>query len=95
MHTVSVLKPFSINLDSNPTTGYTWTVDDIDDTYIQYVGYTYINKVSDDGRIGAGKIMQLRFIPIKRGTSTIILAYKRLWTGGDTADTRAYTFRIV
>lgn len=94
MYTVKVLKPFCIDLDVTAGTGYTWVVEDIDKTYIQYVGYTW---VEDDtpNRVGAKRTMRLRFIPILEGISTLTLAYKRPWAGGETADMKTYTFNII
>ncbi len=70
---------FSINLDSNPTTGYIWTVD-FDQNFLS--GGRELNNTINPIQpafIGAGGRQIFSFTPIKEGQTTISAVYKRPW----------------
>jgi len=82
-------KPFNITLDSNPTTGYNWTVD-FNDHFLAGGNESY-NK-SHPELIGSGGQQTFTFNPIHEGQTIISAFYKRPWE--DTAaDER--TFDII
>jgi len=70
---------FSISLESNPTTGYTWTVD-FDQMFLS--GGTESKSTINPTRpalIGAGGQQIFSFTPIKEGQTIISAVYKRPW----------------
>ena len=70
---------FSISLESNPTTGYTWTVD-FDQRFL--IGGTELKSTINPMRpalIGAGGRQIFSFKPIKEGQTIISAVYKRPW----------------
>ncbi len=72
-------QPFDIILDSNPTTGYTWTVD-FDDRFVN--GGAELNGTLNTIRpalIGAGGQQIFSFTPIEPGQTMISAIYKRPW----------------
>ena len=72
-------QPFDIILDSNPTTGYTWTVD-FDDRFVN--GGAESNGTLTTIRpalIGAGGQQIFSFTPIEPGQTIISTIYKRPW----------------
>lgn len=72
-------EPFNITLDSNPTTGYSWTVD-FDHEYLS--GGTEIYNANDTiqpVRVGSGGKQIFTFTPIQKGETTITAVYKRPW----------------
>jgi predicted secreted protein len=72
-------EPFNVTLDSNPTTGYSWTVD-FDPEYLS--GGTEIYSTSDTSqpaRVGSGGKQIFTFTPIQEGETIISAVYKRPW----------------
>jgi inhibitor of cysteine peptidase len=72
-------KTFNISLESNPTTGYVWTVD-FDQKF--FSSGTELNSTINPIRpalIGAGGQQIFSFTPIKEGQTIISAVYKRPW----------------
>jgi predicted secreted protein len=85
-------EPFNISLDSNPTTGYSWTVD-FDHEYLS--GGTEVYSTSNTSQpisVGGGSKQIFNFTPIQEGRTIISAVYKRPWE--DTAAEKR-TFLIV
>jgi predicted secreted protein len=72
-------EPFNIILDSNPTTGYSWTVD-FDHEYLSGGTEVYsTSNTSQPVRVGSGGKQIFAFTPIQEGNTTISAVYKRPW----------------
>jgi inhibitor of cysteine peptidase len=72
---------FTVTLDSNPSTGFAWTVSGIaDEAVIDDVGNEF--KGADTGMMGAGGQEIWTFEAIDEGTSTIEMQYIRPWETG-------------
>jgi predicted secreted protein len=69
-------KPFNISFDSNPTTGYIWTVD-FDSRFLNGNEKPYLP--SQPGLIGSGGQQVFAFTPIHIGKTTVSAVYKRPW----------------
>jgi len=82
-------KPFNISFDSNPTTGYVWTVD-FDSRFLNGSEKPYMP--SQPGLIGSGGQQVFAFTPIHVGKTTVSAVYKRSWEN-IAADER--TFEII
>ena len=67
-----------IELNGNPSTGYTWTAKDLDTSIFQQVGDPEF-KSSNPGLIGSGGSLTLIFKTLKTGTTTLMLVYHRPW----------------
>lgn len=77
---------FSITLDSNPSTGYEWTVAAIsNEQLVRFVNSDFTQ--SDSGLVGAGGKQTLTFHALKEGKTTIVLDYARPWEKENPADT--------
>ncbi len=70
--------PIVINLESNPSTGYTWETIDLDKTILEQAGDPTF-KSSDPGVVGSGGTLTLTFKTLKAGTATLKLVYQRPW----------------
>jgi inhibitor of cysteine peptidase len=70
--------PIVINLESNPSTGYTWETIDLDKTIFEQAGDPTF-KSSDPGVVGSGGTLTLTFNTVKAGTATLKLVYQRPW----------------
>ena len=85
-------KPFKIKLVSNPTTGYNWFLDELDESCfrIKSSGFT----PSSSKAMGAPGQSYWEIIPLKAGTSKISLLYYRSWEGKEKAVDH-YQFKVI
>jgi predicted secreted protein len=75
---VSSGENFTIILESNPTTGYSWHLDrNLDGSIVKFSGSKYVLPESNlDGAPGKEVLM---FTAVNRGTTTISMHYSRSW----------------
>ena len=85
-------EPFTIALPSNPTTGYTWTMD-YDNVLLRAEDAQFEPSASNSIRLGAGGTFVFAFTPLLKGKTTIRFVYKRPWEN-IVADTRAFHVEI-
>jgi inhibitor of cysteine peptidase len=69
-----------INLEANPSTGYTWEPVDLKGAIVRQVGETEFNPDSD--LVGAPGTQTLRFEALKSGQMDLKLVYHRPWEEG-------------
>ena len=82
-----------VNLDSNPSTGYTWEAQSLDATMFKQVGDSVFSS-SSPGLVGSGGTLALTFDTLKAGTSMLTLVYHRPWeTGVDPTNTFTVTVK--
>jgi len=74
---MSVGETFLVELEGNPTTGFTWEVAKIDPAVLKQVGKTEFESQSD--LVGAGGVMILHFEVIGNGDADLQLVYHRPW----------------
>jgi predicted secreted protein len=88
-------EPFTISLPSNPTTGYSWTVD-YDYVLLKQGTEEFEDAIASQNsmRVGAGGTQVFQFTPISTGKTTIYFVYKRSWEN-IVADTRSFHVEIV
>lgn len=70
-----------ITLESNPTTGYSWEVVDLDDSILRQVGEPEFQPESE--ALGAPGVEILRFEAMKAGQAALKLVYRRPWEEGE------------
>ena len=78
-HFLGVGDIFSIQLDGNLTTGYTWELDDVDQSQIELISNEYIPRASN--AIGSGGVHSFTFRAKKAGTFPVKLKYWQPWEG--------------
>ena len=84
---------FQLDLESNPTTGYSWqwenksSVSIVDTFNFQYIP-------AKTGLMGSGGIEQWRFKGIKSGIDSIKLVYCRSWDSTSTVQTKTIVVRV-
>jgi predicted secreted protein len=84
---VKVEQEIKLVLESNPTTGYSWTVNKLDTSYLCAENLNTSDNTSSDytsdphepGMVGYGGHHTFKFLAIKSGETEIQLQYKRLW----------------
>lgn len=94
--TLSVGQTLTISLRSNATTGYQWTVSDLDEAILT-PATPFGQELVDDhapGMVGVGGATRWRFTAARPGTVTLRFGYSRPWlTDAPPAETAIY--RIV
>ncbi len=85
----------TLTLESNPTTGYSWTVKDIDTAILKQSGEPkYEQAPGSQGRMGAGGVETFQFEAVASGTTTLTLIYARSWET-NIPPVRTYTLKVV
>jgi len=92
-HTIDIGlgKEFIIALGSNPTTGYKWEAHN-PDNMILIIEDTY-QPGNEEGVVGAGGVEYFRFKAVKKGSTEIIMTYKRAWEE-ESLDQKVFTINI-
>ena len=72
------MKEFSITLDTNPSTGYSW-VPLFDAKFLELRDRSFKPNNKESKRLGSSSKEVFTFSPIQRGNTTITLTYKREW----------------
>lgn len=75
--TLNVGDTFSVELEGNPSTGYTWEVAEMDTAVLKQVGETEF--VTESDLVGASGVLKIRFEAIGRGETSLNLVYHRPW----------------
>ena len=71
---------FSVVLEGNPTTGYSWEVNGFDQSLVKLVGEPIYTTQSPTNIVGAGGKFTFNFLTLgKAGETTIKLVYLRPW----------------
>lgn len=71
-----------VELDANPSTGYTWEIGEADSSIIKQVGETEYKSASATPMPGQGGTQVLRFQAVGSGSTTLKLIYHRPWETG-------------
>ena len=90
--TVNTGDTFTVKLDGNPSTGYTWEAKDLDASILEQVGDAEF-KSSNPAFVGSGGSLTLTFKALKAGTTTLTLVYHRPWET-DVAPIDTYTVTV-
>ena len=77
--TVRQHEEFTIELASNPTTGYSWHLVAFDEHHVKMVKDKYFRREEVAVRPGMGGVDIFTFQAQKPGTTQITLEYKRAW----------------
>ena len=81
--TASVGEQFIIELQSNATTGYRWSLSrPLDPAVVKKVGSRYIPSESSSVKVGAGGVEQWTFQGVGKGVTTIVMGYSRPFEKG-------------
>jgi inhibitor of cysteine peptidase len=68
---------FKIELQSNPSTGYSWHLVFFDKSILELISSEFVPNIST--QIGSASIQQFDFEAIKEGTTSIKFINKRAW----------------
>jgi inhibitor of cysteine peptidase len=84
---------FTIELKSNPTTGFSWQAD-YDKTILTQTAKDYVADATKAGVVGAGGVDKFSFAGVKAGTTKITFTYKRTWESVPPAETKTFNITI-
>ncbi|MFQ5595654.1 MAG: protease inhibitor I42 family protein [Anaerolineae bacterium] len=83
-----------VTLKSNPTTGYDWQVDEMDEGVVKLVTQEF-KPASDPDRLGAPGQTEFQFQAVGAGTTSLRLIYVRSWeTDVEPQDTFEITITV-
>jgi len=83
-----------ISLESNPSTGYSWHVAEIDPARLEQVGEAEFTSEADEGLVGAPGVETLRFKTVGSGITTLTLTYDRPWEDDSAEQTFTLTVSV-
>lgn len=86
-------KNFTIELESNPTTGYEWEYSLDKEGIVEVEKDTYVPDENSNELVGAGGIQTYEIKGLKEGSVTLTLVYKRSWED-DTIETKKYVLEV-
>jgi inhibitor of cysteine peptidase len=89
---VAVGEEFSVQLAGNPTTGYMWSLAELDSNYLQQQGEADYER--DNDLIGAGGVYTFHFKALQVGQTTLTLAYARSFEP-DVPPERVFSVEVV
>ncbi|MFC1781457.1 protease inhibitor I42 family protein [Planctomycetota bacterium] len=70
---------FTIQLDSNPTTGYSWRLAGTLPDMLELVGSDFVMAENKENIVGAGGVEHWTFKAIREGETTLTFEYIRPW----------------
>ena len=71
-----------ITLESNPSTGYTWEITEVDESILKLVDDEYQQSNPDDDLVGEGGWQILHFEAADVGQTALEIVYHRPWEEG-------------
>ena len=93
--TIAVSGRLTVNLASNPTTGFEWELAELDAAIVENTDQRYVPTPTLPGIAGSGGTEVWEFTGVAEGTTTLRLDYRRPWeTEEDPADTFEVTVTV-
>ncbi len=81
-------------LESNPTTGCTWSVKVVDESVAKFVGSEYKQNDNPGGMVGVGGHDTLTFQLLKQGETKVELNYGHAWNANEVYDTKTAVIKV-
>ncbi|MHC1782055.1 MAG: protease inhibitor I42 family protein [Anaerolineaceae bacterium] len=82
-----------ITLEANPSTGYIWEVDPLDEKILQLDGEPETRSGANANLVGAPVTQTFRFKAVAPGQATLTISYRRPWEKGIEPE-KTYTAQI-
>lgn len=85
-----------VRLGANPSTGYRWQVDEVDESILKQVGMAQYTPADPGSSPLPGQAGQetMRFEAASAGQTRLVLAYRRPWEG-DVEVEKTFTLQVV
>lgn len=84
-----------LSLESNPTTGYDWAVEGIDEEVCTLTYDSYLALPAAPGMVGTGGAHLFEVFGLSPGEVELTFAYRRPWAGGGTAEEHKVRLTVV
>ena len=81
-------------LESNPTTGCTWSVKVVDESIAKFVGSEYQQNDNPGGMVGVGGHDTLTFQCLKQGETKVELNYGHAWNAEEVYDRKEAVIKV-
>ena len=91
--TIKVGGRIVVELEANPTTGFTWEASNLDTTILKQLGETVYKPASSTPLPGSGGTQVLRFEAVAPGTTTLTLIYHRTFET-NVPPAKTYTIKV-
>lgn len=91
--TIKVGGRIVVELESNPTTGFTWEASNLDTTVLKQLGEPEYKPASTTPMPGSGGTQVLRFEAVAPGTTTLTLIYHRTFEP-NVPPAKTYTIKV-
>lgn len=91
------MRTFTISLDANKTTGYSWVCEISNEKIAQVINEEYqidYDRVDKNGICGAGGTQTFTILCKKKGYTTIKMLYRRAWEYEKPAEIRTYMLTV-
>ncbi len=85
---------FTVDLESNPTTGYMWAVVELDGGVVEEVGHEYHADPNPEMMTGTGGREEWVFRAVAPGTAQLVMHYRRHWEPDDPDGTFTLTVTV-
>ena len=82
----------TLQFDSNPTTGYSWQVEQSEDLFD--ISSDYTENAHEEGMAGVGGKETFVLTPKAAGTTEVTFSYVRPWDNAEAETQIVYTFKI-
>lgn len=66
-----------LKLDANPSTGYSWRIEDLDEKILHLTGKDYQQNEAPAGMVGVPGVETFNFNAVKKGSTILALIYNR------------------
>lgn len=86
------IQTVTFTLESNPTTGFSWQVEQSGELF--EVDTEYVPDETEEPLDGVGGVETIILTPVKAGKTEVTLTYARPWEGGEQGDRLVYTFEV-
>ena len=87
-------KEYTIELEGNPTTGYTWEYTVEPDGILKEVSGEYVADETDENTAGAGGKYVYVLDGVKEGEATLEFSYVRDWEEEEEPETRVFVLTV-
>lgn len=91
--TIKVGGRIVVELEANPTTGFTWEASNLDTTILKQLGETVYKPANSTPLPGSGGTQVLRFEAVAPGTTTLTLIYHRTFEV-NVPPAKTYTIKV-
>ena len=84
----------TLTLESNPTTGCSWSVKVVDESIAKFVGSEYTPNENPQGMVGVGGHEVLTFQCLKQGETEVNFIYGHAWAPDEVYDRTTALIRV-